>query len=274
MFREVENIMTDTKETFSGSPCGSSSLPQGVALDNNGGSDSAPKTKRTRWLEGKLYCDNPYHVTLLGYFVNCGFYQGVYIKHDKDTDENGKLKKPHWHIVLYDANNLRSCCRVGGGRYVAKNWCKSFGTFDAVVNSSDGKVISYLAAPCAGASDCLPVGTSVKTFPLITDFAAINDVPVFLAYLTHSDFKSCLAGKYRYPVQDLCFIGESPTVKAAFGDGENRSCGLMLELYTYTLTCNTPFEMLTAVLADDRLDLAEYIRKNPHFVSKFFFNSK
>ena len=257
--------MTKSK-TSSGISCGSGPLPQGVTPPV----DSIPKTKRTRWLEGKLYCDNPYHITLLDYFANCGFYQGVYIKHDMDTDEKGQPKKPHWHIVLYDANNLRSCSHVGGGRYVAKNWCKSFGTFNAVVDNS-GKVISYLSAQCAG-DVTLPVGASVKTFPLVTDFAAINDVPTFLAYLTHSDFKSVLAGKYRYPIQDLIFIGESLTVKAAFGDNQEHSCGLMLKLYSYCESCSSPRSLLDAVLSDDRMDLAEYIRKNPHFVSRFFFD--
>ena len=258
--------MTKSKKSTSSMLGGVAPSPSGAPLI-----DTIPKTKRTRWLEGKLYCDNPYHITLLGYFVNCGFYQGVYIKHDMDTDEKGRLIKPHYHVVLYDANNLRSCSYVGDGRYVAKNWCKSFGTFNAVVDNS-GKVISYLPAQCAG-DTTLPVGASVKTFPLVTDFAAINDVPTFLAYLTHSDFKSVLAGKYRYPVQDLIFIGESLTVKAAFGDGEERSCSLMLEIMAYCENCSSPRELLIAVVSDCRMDLAEYIRKNPHFVSKFFFGS-
>lgn len=249
-----------------------SSPPLGAAertINNGVPAPSPPKTKRSRWLEGKLYPDNPYHITLLGYFANCGFYQGCYIMHDRDVDESGNLKKAHWHVVLYDSYNLRTCVYVGDGRYIAKQWCKSFGTFDALVDKT-GKPYCYL--PADGYRDLSPVCGDVKTFPIVEDFAAINDVPVFLAYLTHSDFKSVMRNKFRYPITDINFIGESPTVKAHFADVENERCGVFSEIRCYAEGLKSPRQLLDILLEEGRFDLVEFCRKNPHFVSKFFFD--
>lgn len=56
----------------------------------------ADKYRRFRLL---LYPEDLIHLDALNYIVEHSF-KYVYILHDKDVDENGELKKKHWHIVL------------------------------------------------------------------------------------------------------------------------------------------------------------------------------
>lgn len=46
-----------------------------------------------------LYPDCPAHVSALELIEKT--YDHCYILHDKDLNEDGSIKKPHWHVVLY-----------------------------------------------------------------------------------------------------------------------------------------------------------------------------
>lgn len=54
--------------------------------------------KRTRYKGLILYPDNIAHKMAIDKINVCWTYK--MILHDKDTDENGELKKPHWHVII------------------------------------------------------------------------------------------------------------------------------------------------------------------------------
>ena len=49
-----------------------------------------------------LYLDNLSHTKLLNNLITK--YHYAYILHDKDTEDNGILKKPHFHLLLFFDN--------------------------------------------------------------------------------------------------------------------------------------------------------------------------
>lgn len=56
------------------------------------------KKERSRLWNLVLYPDDPVHANAMDIIRR--EYQYVAILHDKDCDENGELKKAHWHIIL------------------------------------------------------------------------------------------------------------------------------------------------------------------------------
>ena len=60
---------------------------------------------RSRLWNVLLYPDDPSHASAIEAFKN-GSYASVGICHDKDTDENGNLLKPHFHIVVKFKNAI------------------------------------------------------------------------------------------------------------------------------------------------------------------------
>ena len=58
--------------------------------------------KRYYCIEIILYTDNSSHLELLDNLINK--YDYAYILHDKDTDDNGDLKKAHIHLLLFFSN--------------------------------------------------------------------------------------------------------------------------------------------------------------------------
>lgn len=58
---------------------------------------------RSRTFGLLLYPDDPTHVKALEEVKS---YEYAYINHDKDIDEEGKLKKAHWHVVLTSKNAI------------------------------------------------------------------------------------------------------------------------------------------------------------------------
>lgn len=61
-------------------------------------SDTKVKEIKSRSFTGVWYPDDSTHVSALTHMIQN--YKCAYILHDKDIDENGQLKKPHWHIVF------------------------------------------------------------------------------------------------------------------------------------------------------------------------------
>lgn len=60
---------------------------------------------RDRKFRFLLYPDDLTHVKALDIISQS--YDYAYILHDKDLDETGELKKPHWHVVVNVGNNGR-----------------------------------------------------------------------------------------------------------------------------------------------------------------------
>lgn len=50
-------------------------------------------------------------------------YKFAYILHDKDTDENGEIKKPHWHIIV-EYKNARGLTSIAKALNVEMNLVK------------------------------------------------------------------------------------------------------------------------------------------------------
>ena len=224
--------------------------------------------KRFRWLEIKLYCDNPYHVKLFYYLQEINQYQGCHILHDSDIKDDGTSDKPHWHVTLYSDTRQVSCKHVGGGRYLAESWAKSFGTYDAIVDSN-GKPVIYLSSKSS--VDCsLPASAdSIRTFPILSDAAGINDPSQWLLYMTHSDFNSMLNGKHRYEQDRLVIWSDSPTIYNYLTNSYNVSCASGYELFEYADGVYSGRELLERLYSVGRTDLVEFVRKNPQFVSRF-----
>ena len=59
--------------------------------------------KKTRNIGLVLYEDNKIHMDALE-FIKHNYQYYIYIKHDKDFDENNKHKKNHFHVLLYFPN--------------------------------------------------------------------------------------------------------------------------------------------------------------------------
>ena len=229
---------------------------------------STPKTKRFRWIECKLYPDNPYHVTLFDYLRNIGQYQGCHILHDKDVKADGAPDKPHWHVVLYSDTRQITCKEVGGGRWLAETWSKSYGSFDAIVSDS-GKIAAYLP-PNWHTDYPVPVHSGkVKTFQVLTDAAGINDPSTFLLYMTHSDFRSMLDGKHHYEPDELKVWDNSPTIHNYLTNALSVSRAQSYELFEYADGCSSGRELIFKLYSAGRDDLVEYVRKNPQYVAKF-----
>lgn len=224
--------------------------------------------KRFRWLEIKLYCDNPYHIRLYHYLQEINQYQGCDILHDVDIKDDGTPDKPHWHVTLYSDTRLVTCKHVGGGRYLAESWAKSFGTYDAIVDST-GKPVMYLS-PKSSVDCSLPVSAdSIRTFPVLSDAAGINDPSQWLLYMTHSDFNSMLNGKHRYEQDKLVIWSDSPTIYNYLTNSYNVSCASGYELFEYADGVYSGRELLERLYSAGRTDLVEFVRKNPQFVSRF-----
>lgn len=245
---------------------------------SGGGSSSAapapapappkPKTKRFRWIELKLYVDNPFHLELFRYLRNIGQYQGCHILHDSDVKEDGNLDKPHYHVTLYSDTRQVTGTEVGRGRFLLKTWAASFGSFDAIVGA-DGKPAAYLP-PNWAVDYPIPVKSGkVKTFPVLTDAAGINDPSQWLLYMTHSDFKSVMAGKHRYKDTDLIVWDDSPTIQNYLTNSLTVSRSQSYELFEYSDGVSSGRELVEKLYLAGRLDLVDYVRKNPQYVAKF-----
>lgn len=63
------------------------------------------KKERSRKFCLVLYPDCPEHCLALEQIKSS--YDYAYILHDKDCDENGEIKKAHWHIVIITGSNAR-----------------------------------------------------------------------------------------------------------------------------------------------------------------------
>lgn len=224
--------------------------------------------KRFHWLEVKLYCDNPYHVDIFHYLRSIGQYQGCHILHDSDVKKDGNLDKPHWHVTLYSDNRQVTGVESGGGRFLLKSWAASFGSFEAIVNEF-GKPVVYLP-PNWAVDYPIPVkGGKIKTFQILTDAAGVNDPSQWLLYMTHSDYNSIITGKHRYNESDLVIWDDSPTIRNQLSNSLTVSRSLNYELFEFADGVSTGRELLEKLYSAGRLDLVDYIKKNPQFVSKF-----
>lgn len=58
--------------------------------------------KRIRTIEIILYLDNTSHLELLSELIKK--YKYAYILHDKDTNDDGTLKKAHYHLLIFFDN--------------------------------------------------------------------------------------------------------------------------------------------------------------------------
>lgn len=75
-----------------------------------------------------LYPDDPNHMEALRYISSNFQYVGCL--HDKDLDDNGALKKPHYHIILrFCENRWRSALANELG--IAENYLQKTGRFSA-----------------------------------------------------------------------------------------------------------------------------------------------
>lgn len=241
---------------------------------SSGGSSPAapapPKCnyKRFRWIELKLYVDNPYHLDLFRYLRQIGQYQGCHILHDCDVKKDGNFDKPHYHVTLYSDTRQVTGVDVGQGRYLLKSWAASFGSFDAIVDNS-GKPAAYLP-PNWSTDYPIPIKSGkVKTFPVLTDAAGINDPSQWLLYMTHSDFKSIIAGKHRYKDSELVVWKDSPTIQNYLTNSLTVSRSQCYELFEYCDGVSSGRELVEKLYSAGRLDLVDYVRKNPQFVAKF-----
>lgn len=59
--------------------------------------------KKKRYIGMLLYPDDDSHVSALDYICS-NYTDYAYILHDKDTEEDGKLKKAHYHLICYFKN--------------------------------------------------------------------------------------------------------------------------------------------------------------------------
>lgn len=224
--------------------------------------------KRFRWIEVKLYCDNPFHVDLFCYLRDIGQYQGCHILHDQDYKSDGSVDKPHWHVTLYSDTRQVTGVEVGEGRFLLKSWASSFGSYDAIVDSS-GKPAAYLP-PNWAVDYPIPIKSGkVKTFSVLTDAAGVNDPSQWLLYMTHSDYKSIIAGKHRYQDTDLVIWENSPTIQNYLANSLTVSRSQSYELFEYTDGVSTGRELVEKLYSAGRFDLVDYVRKNPQFVAKF-----
>ena len=106
---------------------------QGSVSSNDG-----VKEVKARSFVGIWYPDDPSHVAALSHMIQN--YKCAYILHDKDEDENGELKKPHWHVVFnigssspryasgmakefqIESNYIQTCKNLNGAlRYLIHN---------------------------------------------------------------------------------------------------------------------------------------------------------
>lgn len=75
-------------------------LEQKVPVEQKGKVD---KNYRSRTFGLLLYPDDPSHVLAL---EEVKTFEHAYINHNKDLDEQGKVKKEHWHVVLTVKNAI------------------------------------------------------------------------------------------------------------------------------------------------------------------------
>lgn len=67
-----------------------------------------------------LYPDDDSHIKCLDSIINSE-YKYAYILHDKDINEDGTLKKPHYHVVLY-FDNARTISSVAKEFFISENY--------------------------------------------------------------------------------------------------------------------------------------------------------
>lgn len=75
-----------------------------------------------------LYPDDPNHMEALRYISSNFQYVGCL--HDKDLDDNGALKKPHYHIILRFREN-RWCSALANELGITENYLQKTGRFSS-----------------------------------------------------------------------------------------------------------------------------------------------
>lgn len=141
------------------------------------------KSIKTRWHSIILYPDNAYHVRIMEYLdSDKNPYQGVYIKHEPNCDEN----KEHWHVVLYFPNPRSS-----------KGVADSFGHGNFII-LADGR-----KEPCLDVTGYDSERISVE--PLVGDSlcSTISDIHSYAMYLLHKNFECMMKGKKEYDISDI-----------------------------------------------------------------------
>lgn len=125
--------------------------------------NGAEKTVRSRTFELVLYPEDPRTAGVLAR-LDDEKEQYAGILHDKDVDENGELKKPHYHILLtYD--NARSLSSI------AKRLCVAYNAVEAKDNAKQSMM--YLCHRTAKSRNKWQYDTSALFGPLAERAAAV-----------------------------------------------------------------------------------------------------
>lgn len=86
------------------------------------------KKERDRKFCLLLYPDCPEHCIALDKIKVS--YDYAYILHDKDCDENGEIKKPHWHVVITVGNNACWNTSIASELGITPNYIEKCGRLD------------------------------------------------------------------------------------------------------------------------------------------------
>jgi len=220
--------------------------PEKKEGEKKGGSK---RSVRSSWIGCVLYPDNFYHMEFLEYLKTMGITH-LYIKHQPEQDE----KKEHIHLMIHFDYP-----------YTVSGFVKSVGTgwFIETGKDENDKPI-YKPIPPQDRSTYL----DAVEMNIIGHAESITSPQGNYIYYLHRDFKSRF--KIQYQDSDVVKIGDMSIInKITRISYINREC-IYSELASYANQAVNSYDFMKQVMADDRMDIVDYVSTHSYFVKEFF----
>ena len=130
-----------------------------------------------------LYPDNNEHKTVIENIKN--MYDYAIILHDKDWDENGELKKPHYHAIIQTNNaiwNTALSIRIGIELNLIQN-CRNFElALNYLIHFNDDSKFQYDIANVDGT-----LKSKLEKQILNDDVSEDDKIAIFIDYLNNTN---------------------------------------------------------------------------------------
>lgn len=164
---------------------------------------------RVRTIGLILWCDNEKHIQILE-DIKTNYENYIYVLHDKDFDENGVVKKSHYHCILYFANarNVKSLQKKLGLEENCFYYIKSLkGQLRYLIHFDDDDKFQYHRDEVKGTAymlsqfrKALKITSDEDTdFATIYDFIIryqITDLNMLIDYVLENNLYSCFRRSY------------------------------------------------------------------------------
>lgn len=207
------------------------------------------RSSRSSWIGCMLYPDNFYHMEFLEYLKTMGITH-LYIKHQPEEDE----KKEHIHLMIHFDYP-----------YTVSGFVKSVGTgwFIETGKDENGKSIYNPISP-----QDRSIYSNAIELNIIGHAETITSPSGNYIYFLHRDFKSRF--KIQYNESDVVKIGDMGIInKITRISYVNREL-VYQEIASYSCQSSNSRDFIRRLMADDRMDIVDYVSTHSYFVKEFF----